>query len=66
MLHFQVETLGVNEKWLGGNMDSYGGGYKINLLRDALESYKDDNEKIILFTDRYVKIIFRLCLTRLI
>lgn len=34
-------------------MESYGGGYKINLLRDALEPYKDDADKLILFTDRY-------------
>lgn len=33
-------------------MDTAGGGYKINLLRDALEQYKDDSNKIILFTDR--------------
>lgn len=42
----------MNEEWLGGSMDSYGGGYKINLLRQALEPYKDDGQKIILFTDR--------------
>lgn len=43
----------MHEEWLGGQMDSYGGGYKINLLRDALEPYKDDEKKIILFTDRW-------------
>lgn len=42
----------MHAEWLGGNMDSYGGGYKINLLRDALEPYKNDDKKIILFTDR--------------
>lgn len=47
----QVETLGMHEEWLGGNMESYGGGYKINLLRNALEPYKNDDKKIILFTD---------------
>lgn len=35
-------------------MDTAGGGYKINLLRDAVEQYKDDSNKIILFTDRYI------------
>lgn len=34
-------------------MDSLGGGYKINLFRTALEPYKDDTEKIVLFTDSY-------------
>lgn len=48
----EVETLGMNKEWLGGKMDSYGGGYKINLLREALEPYKDDDKMIILFTDR--------------
>lgn len=55
ILMLQVETLGLHEKWQGGSMESYGGGYKINLLRDALEPYKDDVDKIILFTDRYGK-----------
>lgn len=40
-------------------MESYGGGYKINLLREALEPYKNDDEKIILFTDRYISIIWK-------
>lgn len=48
----QVETLGMHEEWKGGQMDSYGGGYKINLLRKALEPYQDDDKKIVLFTDR--------------
>lgn len=40
------------EEWQGGNMEDIGGGYKINLLRDALEPYKNDDQKIVLFTDR--------------
>lgn len=47
-----VETLGLGEKWLGGDMNSQGGGYKINLLKEAVKPFKDDKEKIILFTDR--------------
>lgn len=34
-------------------MEGFGGGYKINLLRNALEPYRDDTEKIILFSDSY-------------
>ncbi|XP_055326484.1 procollagen-lysine,2-oxoglutarate 5-dioxygenase isoform X2 [Sitodiplosis mosellana] len=49
----EVETLGMHEEWQGGSMESYGGGYKINLLREALEPYKNDDQKIILFTDSY-------------
>lgn len=50
----------MHEEWLGGHMNSHGGGYKINLLRDALEPYKDDDKKIILFTDRSVCVTFQL------
>lgn len=44
----------MNEEWLGGSMDTYGGGYKVNLLRNALEPHKDDDKLIVLFTDRWV------------
>lgn len=50
--YLQVETLGMHQEWLGGRMDSYGGGYKINLLRQAIEQFRNDDKKIILFTDR--------------
>lgn len=33
-------------------MSSYGGGYKVNLLREAVKPFSEDKEKIILFTDR--------------
>lgn len=48
-----VETLGMGKPWLGGNMNHLGGGYKINLLRNALESIKDDHEQLIIFTDSF-------------
>ena len=48
-----VKTLGLGEQWLGGDMNSVGGGYKINLLKKALEPFKGNREKIILFTDSY-------------
>lgn len=35
-------------------MKNPGGGYKVNLLRKAIKPFKDDKEKIILFTDRLV------------
>lgn len=50
----EVTTLGLHDEWRGGKMDSYGGGYKINLLRQALEPLGDDDKKIVLFTDRYL------------
>lgn len=35
-------------------MKSTGGGQKINLFKKEMEKYKDDREKIVLFTDRHV------------
>lgn len=50
-----LRTLGLGKSWKGGNMsDGPGGGYKINLLREALEDYRNDEKKIVLFTDRFV------------
>ena len=50
--------MGLDEEWKGGNMEGPGGGFKINLLRQALEPLKDEQDTIILFTDRYVPCIF--------
>lgn len=48
-------VLGMGEKWKGGEdiKRKPGGGWKINLLKQALEPHKDENEKIVLFTDGY-------------
>uniref|UniRef100_A0A224XJ30 procollagen-lysine 5-dioxygenase n=1 Tax=Panstrongylus lignarius TaxID=156445 RepID=A0A224XJ30_9HEMI len=48
-----VQVLGMHEKWEGGNMNYRGGGHKVNLLRSALEPYKDDANMKVLFTDSY-------------
>ncbi|XP_039278780.1 procollagen-lysine,2-oxoglutarate 5-dioxygenase [Nilaparvata lugens] len=52
-----VKVLGLGKEWLGGNMLSTGGGYKVNLLKEELEKYKDDDSRIIMFTDSYDVII---------
>lgn len=51
----QPIILGKGEKWKGGeNIKSKpGGGWKVNLLKAALEPHKNANDKIILFTDGY-------------
>ncbi|XP_053694672.1 procollagen-lysine,2-oxoglutarate 5-dioxygenase [Sabethes cyaneus] len=49
----EVTTLGLGAPWQGGDMKRLGGGYKINLLRDALRPYKMDEDRIVLFTDSY-------------
>lgn len=48
-------VLGMGEEWKGGDdiKRKPGGGWKINLLKTAVEPYKDDKEKIIVFTDGY-------------
>jgi hypothetical protein len=48
----QVITLGLDQPWKGGDMNFQGGGYKINLLKDALEPYKNDENRLVMFTDR--------------
>lgn len=46
-------VLGFGQKWLGGDdIKNYqGGGWKVNLLKRDLAKYKDDPNKIVLFTD---------------
>lgn len=50
-----VKTLGLHEKWKGGNMEAGpGGGHKINLLKEELSKMSDvDLNKLIIFTDSY-------------
>jgi len=48
----QIKTLGFGKPWRGGDMHSIGGGYKVNLLKEALEPFKDDATQVVLFTDR--------------
>ncbi|XP_043280130.1 procollagen-lysine,2-oxoglutarate 5-dioxygenase isoform X2 [Venturia canescens] len=48
-----IKVLGMGKAWKGGSMLSTGGGYKIRLLKQELSAYKDDREKIVLFTDGY-------------
>lgn len=49
----RVRVLGLGKEWRGGNVKtSRGGGYKINLFKDALKKYHDDKERIVIFTDR--------------
>ncbi|KAK1117502.1 hypothetical protein K0M31_016535 [Melipona bicolor] len=53
-IRHNLRVLGLGEAWLGGNVKtSIGGGYKVNLLKKALKDYKDDDQKIIIFTDSY-------------
>lgn len=49
-----VKVYGMGEEWKGGNVDvEAGGGQKINILVRELEKFKNDDKKVILFTDRF-------------
>ncbi|XP_076180900.1 procollagen lysyl hydroxylase isoform X1 [Ptiloglossa arizonensis] len=49
-----LNVLGLGKSWQGGNVKtSSGGGYKVNLLKEALEKYQFDEENIVIFTDSY-------------
>ncbi|KAI4501102.1 hypothetical protein M0802_003905 [Mischocyttarus mexicanus] len=49
-----VRVLGLGKEWKGGNVKtSRGGGYKVNLLKDALKDYRTDKKRIVIFTDSY-------------
>ena len=43
----------MNQAWKGGDMTKPGGGYKINLLKEAMEPYLDSPDTIVMFTDSY-------------
>jgi procollagen-lysine,2-oxoglutarate 5-dioxygenase len=43
----------MNEEWKGGDMNHPGGGFKVNLLKKAMEQYKDEDDTIVMFTDSY-------------
>ena len=49
---FIWQVLGLDEEWTGGDVAKYpGGGQKVRLLKEELKQYKDDDKKIIMFTD---------------
>ncbi len=51
---FIVQIYGLGQVWKGDNIKyGTGGGQKINLLRENLVRYKDDEKKIVLFSDAY-------------
>ncbi|CAH1960621.1 unnamed protein product [Acanthoscelides obtectus] len=47
--------LGFGQEWKGGKeiRTKPGGGWKINLLKEALQKHKDESDKVVLFTDAY-------------
>lgn len=52
----KVKTLGANVDWTGGDIkNGPGGGMKVNLLRNELRNYRDDD--VVMFVDGYDVII---------
>ena len=49
----------MGEKWTGGDdmANSPGGGFKVNLLKEDLDQYKDRDDLILMFTDSYDVVI---------
>lgn len=51
---FKLEILGLNQQWTGGDVTRLpGGGQKVNLLKKYLQNFRDRDDMIILFTDRF-------------
>ncbi|KAF6021471.1 PLOD1 [Bugula neritina] len=49
-----LEPVGVGMEWTGGDIETKpGGGMKINLLKKAVEKYKDRTDLALLITDSY-------------
>lgn len=54
----EVKVIGMGVTWEGGDVaNDAGGGQKVNLLKKELEKYKDETNKVIMFTDSYDVII---------
>ncbi|KAM3932213.1 procollagen-lysine,2-oxoglutarate 5-dioxygenase 2 isoform 2-T2 [Leptodactylus fuscus] len=52
--NYTVKVLGKGLEWKGGDVaNSIGGGQKVRLLKEALESIADQEDLIVLFTDSY-------------
>uniref|UniRef100_A0A673N6V5 procollagen-lysine 5-dioxygenase n=1 Tax=Sinocyclocheilus rhinocerous TaxID=307959 RepID=A0A673N6V5_9TELE len=51
---FNVKVLGMGEEWKGGDVGrSIGGGQKVRLLKEAMESLADQEDLVVLFVDSY-------------
>lgn len=50
--NYSVKVLGRGERWSGGDVSAPGGGQKVRLLKQFVETLSGD-DRIILFTDSY-------------
>merc|ERR1711963_977096 len=49
--------LGMGQEWQGGDMNYPGGGWKVNLLKEAMEEIKDEKDSMVMFTNSYDVVI---------
>lgn len=53
-VYMNIQTLGLNSSWLGGDMSrGTGGGFKINLVKEFLRNSEISDDTYILFSDCY-------------
>ncbi|XP_069070003.1 procollagen-lysine,2-oxoglutarate 5-dioxygenase 2 isoform X2 [Pleurodeles waltl] len=52
--NYTVKVLGQGENWTGGEtVNSIGGGQKVRLLKESIQSFSDPEDLILLYTDSY-------------
>lgn len=53
----ECAALGMGQEWQGGDMNYPGGGWKVNLLKEAMVTLKDKKDTMVMFTDSYDVVI---------
>ncbi|XP_033919649.1 procollagen-lysine,2-oxoglutarate 5-dioxygenase 2 isoform X2 [Melopsittacus undulatus] len=52
--NYTVKVLGKGEEWKGGELpNSIGGGQKVRLLKEGIESYADQEDLVVMFVECY-------------
>ncbi|XP_040535322.1 procollagen-lysine,2-oxoglutarate 5-dioxygenase 2 isoform X2 [Gallus gallus] len=52
--NYTVKVLGKGEEWKGGELaNSIGGGQKVRLLKEGIQSYADQEDLIVMFVECY-------------
>ncbi|XP_030431891.1 procollagen-lysine,2-oxoglutarate 5-dioxygenase 2 isoform X4 [Gopherus evgoodei] len=52
--NYTVKVLGKGEEWKGGKLiNSIGGGQKVRLLKEGIESYADQEDLVVMFIECY-------------
>ncbi|KAM9279646.1 procollagen-lysine,2-oxoglutarate 5-dioxygenase 2 isoform 1-T1 [Morus bassanus] len=52
--NYTVKVLGKGEEWKGGELsNSIGGGQKVRLLKEGIESYADQEDLVLMFVECY-------------